>query len=209
MAATMDRTLAKDAVSIEFPPARRFRYWPLSVLFLGLGGWVMWVAGLPVLLRDFGGPDWWPRFLVLTVGVAGFPILGAVVMLFVPFRRLRLTVGPDGLLAVTSHGRPVMRIDWGSLDRIVYRRPRSIGSLEFRFRSDQGRRLWRLRDDCYAGGPVALLTAIRDLAPEAGYALTGHRLDISHWGGEEWRISDDTAITRNGAPEGAPSGRPA
>ena len=123
-------------------------------------------------------------FLLLPVGA--IPFLAAVLALFIPFRRLHLTVGPDGLDAVTSGGRQVIRLDWSTVERIVYRRARSIGCLEFRLRPGQGRRIWRLRDDCYEGGPVALLSAIREVAPGGGFELKGHRLDIAHWGGDAY-----------------------
>jgi hypothetical protein len=174
--------------AVRFPPARRFRYWPVSLTIALAGLWVMWAAGLPDLLRDFGGRDWWSRFFQMLVMIGSIPLLGATLMLFVPFRRLHLTVRPDGLDAVTSGGREVRRVDWSAVERIVYRRPRSVGALEFHFREGPGPRLWRLRDDCYAGGPKALLAAIVETAPAGGWALKGHRLDIAHWGGEEWRL---------------------
>jgi hypothetical protein len=118
----MDGMQDTDGTHVILGPSRRFRYWPVSVLFVGAGFWVLWIAGLPDLMGDIGEPYWFAR-LRAKILIAFVPFLGAILMLFVPF-----------------------------------------------------------------GGPVALLTAIRDLAPHGGFDLKGHRLDIAHWGGEEWRL---------------------
>jgi hypothetical protein len=183
----MDGMQDTDGTHVILGPSRRFRYWPVSVLFVGAGFWVLWIAGLPDLMGDIGEPYWFAR-LRAKILIAFVPFLGAILMLFVPFRRMRLAVTPVGLEAASPGGGHETRIGWADLERVVYRRPRAIGCLEFRFRPGHGRRLWRLRDDCYDGGPVALLTAIRNLAPHGGFDLKGHRLDIAHWGGEEWRL---------------------
>jgi transcriptional regulator with XRE-family HTH domain len=99
------------------------------------------------------------------------------------------------------------------VERIVGRSRRGAISLDFRLRPGHGRRRWDLVSDRYIGDPRDVLEAIRDLAPDGGYTLEGHRLDVRFWGGEEWRLVplDRPTIPahRQGAPAGAPHSRPA
>ncbi|MCU4654944.1 hypothetical protein N8I71_19060 [Roseibacterium sp. SDUM158016] len=198
---------------VRFAPVGRFSYWPASALCAGLGIGIAWFVGLPEVLSRIGEPGWLTELLILLLVTALVPFLCALLALFLPFQRLEVIVRGDGLIATPASGRGEIRLRWEDVERIVGRSRRGAISLDFRLRPGHGRRRWDLVSDRYIGDPRDVLEAIRDLAPDGGYTLEGHRLDVRFWGGEEWRLVplDRPTIPahRQGAPAGAPHSRPA
>jgi hypothetical protein len=174
----------------RFPPRARFSYWPFSAAVMVFWLWLLWVFGAVEWLRF--DTEALRVFLSIMLYTSILPIL-AWLALIVPIYRDGYVLTPEGI-EICPAGRPdrFRTIPWAAIDKLILRqRMKGPGFLEIGLRPEArvmfGRRV-EVTANRTSWSPLDMLIAIRTVAPEAGFELKGHRLDIRHMGGEEWRL---------------------
>lgn len=190
--ATATSTDTRPATRTDFPPGRRGRYWPWTVICMATYVWILWELDAFRRYRYEDTGEYLERLGHIMFFMGFFPLFG-VIFLFLPPGRRAVRVRPGGLIFEPASGRPPTTLPWQAIERIERRaQHRRPDSLWFRIREghrDGIGKTYRLDGDVYGGSHVELLTAMREVAPQAGYELKGHRLDILHMGGEEWWLT--------------------
>lgn len=173
----------------DFPPARRFAYWPWTVFCAGFYGWLLWQFDTFRMLPRESLQQYIDRAGFTLLLWSPFLLAGGL-FLFLPLGRRAVRVEADGVIFTpVGRGRPTT-LRWETIEKIERRmQHRRPDALWFHLREggrDGVGTIYKLVEDLYGGTHIELLTAIRETVPQAGFTLKGHRLDIQHWGGEEW-----------------------
>jgi len=173
----------------HFQPGRSYSYWPYTVVFIA--GWIViiWSMGVFERYRVESLSQYLERARIILLVTGLIPLIG-LAFLLLPLRRTALTVRPEGLEVEPVKRGQRFTIRWSDIARIERRGAhRGPDYLFFHLRKGNQtgfRQRYKLPQDVFEGSFIELLTAIRDIAPMAGYQLKGHRLDIRHMGGEQW-----------------------